>query len=217
MTPVWTRLGLHGMRATRSDDTVLEGAFVPDDHIARVLPAAAAGMDLFVLGLFAWALVGFSNVYYAIGKRMLDLTLDYVPQKTSLGLGGASYGQHPGIQHGLAEMIMRCDAMEPHLDSVAEGYAASVLQAGSWGAADAPGWVSKIVGLKEIVTRDAFQVSNLAVEMVGGLGVARKGESERLLRDSRMGQIHPLNPQLTRELVAKIALGIDLDAQPRWA
>src|SRR5207302_328060 len=30
-----------GMRATRSDDTVLEGAFVPDKYIARVLPAGA--------------------------------------------------------------------------------------------------------------------------------------------------------------------------------
>jgi alkylation response protein AidB-like acyl-CoA dehydrogenase len=31
-----------GMRATRSDDTLLEGAFVADKHIARVLPAGAA-------------------------------------------------------------------------------------------------------------------------------------------------------------------------------
>ena len=30
-----------GMRATRSDDTILEGAFVPDRYIARVLPAGA--------------------------------------------------------------------------------------------------------------------------------------------------------------------------------
>ena len=42
-----------GMRATRCDDTVLEGAFVPDARIVRVLPAGAAGMDLFVLGIFA--------------------------------------------------------------------------------------------------------------------------------------------------------------------
>ena len=31
-----------GMRATRSDDTVLDGAFVPDEHIARVVPAGPA-------------------------------------------------------------------------------------------------------------------------------------------------------------------------------
>jgi len=52
-----------GMRATRSDDTVLEGAFVPDKSIARVLPAGAAGADMFVLGFFTWALVNFANIY----------------------------------------------------------------------------------------------------------------------------------------------------------
>jgi alkylation response protein AidB-like acyl-CoA dehydrogenase len=42
-----------GMRATQSHDTVLEGAFVPDEYIARVLPAGAAGMDYFIRSLFA--------------------------------------------------------------------------------------------------------------------------------------------------------------------
>ena len=27
------------MRATKSDDTILDGAFVPDQYIARILPA----------------------------------------------------------------------------------------------------------------------------------------------------------------------------------
>ena len=47
-----------GMRSTRSDDTVFEGCIAPTEKIARVLPAGAAGMDLFVLGLVAWALGG---------------------------------------------------------------------------------------------------------------------------------------------------------------
>ena len=36
-----------GMRATRSDDTVLDNVFVPDRYIARVVPAGAAGIDSF--------------------------------------------------------------------------------------------------------------------------------------------------------------------------
>ena len=40
-----------GMRATRSDDTILDGVFVPDRYIARVVPAGAAGIDQFVLGI----------------------------------------------------------------------------------------------------------------------------------------------------------------------
>ena len=34
-----------GMRATRSDDTILEGAFVPDKYIGRVVPMGFAGAD----------------------------------------------------------------------------------------------------------------------------------------------------------------------------
>ena len=45
-----------GMRATASQDTVLQGAFVPDRYIGRVVPAGFAGADLFILAIFAWAL-----------------------------------------------------------------------------------------------------------------------------------------------------------------
>ncbi len=50
-----------GMRATRSDDTVLDGVFVPDQYVARVVPAGAAGIDHFVIAIFAWAVLGFAN------------------------------------------------------------------------------------------------------------------------------------------------------------
>src|SRR5579859_7649889 len=58
IVPTWDVLG---MRATRSDDTILEGAFVPDRYIPRVVPAGLAGADLFVLGIFAWAEPTFAN------------------------------------------------------------------------------------------------------------------------------------------------------------
>src|SRR6266550_141616 len=64
-----------GMRATRSDDTILEDAFVPDRYIVRVVPAGAAGIDPFILGIFAWALMGFGNVYYGLAQRALDQTI----------------------------------------------------------------------------------------------------------------------------------------------
>ena len=56
------------MRATRSDDTILDGAFVPDKYIARVVPAGFAGADLFVLGIFAWAEPTFANIYLGIAR-----------------------------------------------------------------------------------------------------------------------------------------------------
>src|SRR5437763_3553957 len=75
-----------GMRATRSDDTVLDGVFVPDKYIGRIVPAGAAGVDMFVLGIFAWALLNFGNVYYGLATRVRDLIVEYLKTKTSVGL-----------------------------------------------------------------------------------------------------------------------------------
>src|SRR5438094_7835350 len=72
-----------GMRATRSDDTILEGAFVPDRYIARIVPAGAAGADNFIVGFFTWALTAFANIYYAIGLRVRDVLIEQLKTKTS--------------------------------------------------------------------------------------------------------------------------------------
>jgi alkylation response protein AidB-like acyl-CoA dehydrogenase len=205
-----------GMRATRSDDTILEGAFVPDERIARVLAAGGAGMDLFLLGMFGWGLTGFSNVYFAIGQRMLELTIDYVQQKKSMALASGAYAYHPEIQHNIAEMVMLRDSMEPLIDSVAAKYRDTVADAPNWTGPEAPMLASLLLGMKHTVTKNALRMADLAVETVGGLGVSRGGEIERLFRDARMGPIHPGNPALAHELIAKMALGIDLDQQPRW-
>ena len=54
-----------GMRATRSDDTVLEGAFVPDEHVVRVIPPGFAGADDFVLTTFGWFCPLIASIYTA--------------------------------------------------------------------------------------------------------------------------------------------------------
>ena len=75
-----------GVRATRSDDTVLENVFVPDRYVARVVPAGGAGIDPFVLSIFAWGLLGFGNVYYGLAKRALDQSIAAAKSKSSLAL-----------------------------------------------------------------------------------------------------------------------------------
>jgi alkylation response protein AidB-like acyl-CoA dehydrogenase len=75
-----------GMRATRSDDTVLENAFIPDRYVARIVPVGGAGIDAFVLSMFAWALMGFGNIYYGLAKRALDKSIAAAKAKRSLAV-----------------------------------------------------------------------------------------------------------------------------------
>jgi alkylation response protein AidB-like acyl-CoA dehydrogenase len=240
LTPVWTYLGVHGMdlsdpaqpkvvhgflsreaegfkvienwdvlgmRATRSDDTVLDGAFVPDRCIARIVPAGAAGVDAFVIGVFAWALLGFGNVYYGIARRALDMTVDGVKKKTSIGLS-RPMSYHAEVQHSVAEMVLDLEAIGPHLDRTAEDYSAGVI--------DGAPWPVRIVAAKHHAVEGAWRVVDRALDLAGGFGIFRQGPWERLFRDARLGRIHPANAMLTRELAAKLTLGISPDESPRW-
>jgi alkylation response protein AidB-like acyl-CoA dehydrogenase len=195
------------MRATRSDDTVLQGAFVPDKYIARVVSAGAAGIDHFVLGVFAWGVLGFASVYYGLAQRALDLTIENVKKKTSVGMS-RSMAYHAEVQHAVAEMVIEMESIGPHLDKVVEDWSNGVDYGHGWGA--------KIVAAKYRVVEGGWRVVDTAMELAGGFGIFKVAGLERLFRDARLGRIHPANSFLTHEFVAKAALGINPDEQPRW-
>ena len=196
-----------GMRATRSDDTILEGAFIPDKYIARIVPAGLSGADFFVLSIFAWALTNFGNIYYGLAHRMLELTIEHVKAKGSLGLT-RSCAHHPEVQRGIAEMVMELEAIGAHLDATAREWSERV----NHGAA----WPIKIVATKYRAVEGAWRIADRALEVSGGFGMFKKSELERLFRDARAGRFHPANSALSHEIVGKMALGINPDDLPRW-
>jgi alkylation response protein AidB-like acyl-CoA dehydrogenase len=240
LTPVWTRFGLHGMdtsnpeqpkiihgfmprdttgykiketwdvlgmRATRSDDTVLENAFIPDRYIARIVPPGGAGVDPFVLSVFAWALMGFGNIYYGLAQRALDQSIESAKNKGSLALS-RSMAYHPEIQHAIAEMVIELESIGPHLETVAEDWSNGVDHGAHW--------PSKIFAAKYHAVEGSWRVVDLGLDVCGGTGIFRSAGYERLIRDARLGRLHPANSFLTHEVVAKTAFGISLDEQPRW-
>jgi alkylation response protein AidB-like acyl-CoA dehydrogenase len=238
LTPVWTRMGLHGMdtdhadgpriihafmprdtegyeiketwdvmgmRATRSDDTILDDVFIPDKYIANIVPAGQG--DPFVLTVFAWAMLGFGAVYCGVAKRAIDLVLPIVQGKSSLGLG-RPMSYHPEIQHSVAEMVLAYETMNPVLDHTASAWANGVDHG--------PAWPAKIVGTKYHCVENCWRVVDTAMDVSGGNGMFKGSELERLFRDARCGRFHPATSNLVHEIVGKTALGIDLGEQPRW-
>lgn len=240
LTPVWTFMGLHGMdmsdpaapkivhvfmsrgdkgyriedtwnvlgmRATSSQDTILDGVFIPDSRVVRVIPAGAAGVDLFILAVFAWALLGFGNIYLGMAQYALDRTVDALKKKTSIALS-RPMAYHAEAQHTLAEMGLELEGIAPHLDRIAEDWSNGV----NYG----HGWPAKIFAAKYHAVEGAWRVVDHAFELAGGFGIFQRSGFERLLRDARLGRIHPANSALTHELVAKTLLGISPDETPRW-
>lgn len=196
-----------GMRATRSEDTILEGAVVPDKLVCRIVPAGAAGLDYFVLAIFAWALLGFGNIYYGLARRALDMTLESAKTRRSLAVS-RPMAYHPEVQHRVAEMGLAMEAIEPHLDRIAADWSEGVNHGAQWPA--------KIMAAKYHAVEGSWRVVDLALEVSGGFGIFRRSGLERIFRDARLGRFHPANSMLTHELVAKTLLGISPDEMPRW-
>lgn len=238
LTPVWTRFGAHamdtsdpnnpkvihtfiprgtpgltvketwdvlGMRATRSDDTILDGVFVPDRYVGRIIPAGQA--DLFLLCLFGVALTGISAVYLGAAQRVLELAVPSAHRKTSIALT-RSMAYHPEVQHNIAQMALRLEAITAQFDRTASDW--------STGVDHGERWPLKLVANKHNVVEGAKEIVDMAMTISGGSGMFKGNELERLYRDIRCGGFHPANSLLTHEIVAKITLGIDLGEQPRW-
>ncbi len=194
-----------GMRATRSDDTVLDGAFIPDRHVARVVPAGTA--DLFVLAIFGWAEPTFASIYLGLAERARDLAAAGVKKRTSLALT-RSMAYHPEVQRCFSEMQLALEAAGPQVDRVAQEWSTGVDHGAQW--------PMKLVAAKHNAVEAAKKVVDLALAVSGGSGMFKSNELERLYRDARCGGFHPANSLLVHEIVGKTVLGIDLGEQPRW-
>ncbi len=195
-----------GMRATQSQDTVLDKAFCPDELCPVVCPAGFAGAGPFHVGIFAWALTGFAAIYHGAGRRAFDITVAKMPTRRSIALTH-SMAHHPEVQHHVARMRMAYDAADALLDRTATDWEAGVQH---------EDWPVRLVATRQVVINTAYDIVDRALDLSGGAGAFRANRLEQLFRDIRMGRFHPGNRLLAPELIGKLCLGIDPDSPQRW-
>ena len=195
-----------GMRATQSHDTVLDGVFVPDERIGRVVPAGD-GSDPFVVAMAIWPLSLIAAVYLGIADRALELAVDGARRKTSMAIERGAYAYHPMVQHQAAEMYLELEAAGATLDRFVGDWVA--------GADHGDAWLPKVYAMKWRAVEAAKRVVDIALDVAGGAGMFKSSELERLYRDVRCGGFHPGNDALTHEVVGKAVLGV-FGEQPRW-
>lgn len=194
--PTWDALGL---RATRSDDTWLEGAVAQPEHVARVLPAGPPN-DAFVDGVLGALLPGLGAVYYGIAKRAFDLALATATTRNSLALGGRPHAFKPLTQASVAQAAIELASIEALLERVA-------LQWWCGPGADEPG-LAQMLAAKQHAVDGALRVVNLALKVAGAGALSRRNELERLYRDVRAGAFHPPNADRTIEVIGQSWLGV---------
>jgi alkylation response protein AidB-like acyl-CoA dehydrogenase len=192
----WDALGL---RATRSDDTLLEGAIAPRERVIRVLPAGIPN-DPFVDGILGAVLPGLAAVYYGIAKRAFDLAVDTARHRASPAIGGKTYAFRPLTQQAVAQAAIELDSIEALVERVAERW---------WSGYDAhEPWIAHLLAAKQHAVDGALRVVNLALKIAGASALSRNNELERLYRDVRAGAFHPPNADASHEVIGQAWLGV---------
>ena len=232
--PVWTQLAIHamdvdagqvvhalvprdapgvhvqdhwdavGMRASQSYDTVLDDVFVPDEQVARVLPAGDP-TDPFFGAMSAWAFLQIGAVYLGIADRALELAIAGAHSKTSIAIERGTIAHHPEVQHAVADMYVDRLTAGTLLVATADACVADPSE---------PDLPPRIVAAKQVAVDAAKRIVDRAQEVVGGSSIATGTELERLFRDVRCGWFNGMNGFLTTETIGKAVLGVA--PQPRW-
>jgi alkylation response protein AidB-like acyl-CoA dehydrogenase len=188
-----------GMRATRSDDTLLDGAIAEAAHVLRVLPVGPP-IDNYVASILGWALPIISIVYVGLAERAFDLALEGARRRKSLQLGGKTIGEHALVQDKIATAAIELDAIRAHVERLAQDWADRVDHG--------PLWAAKLFAAKVHAVEGARRVVDLALNIEGAGSLARSNELERLYRDVRAGGFHPPSANTASEVIARSYLNL---------
>ncbi|MCX5043502.1 acyl-CoA/acyl-ACP dehydrogenase [Aldersonia sp. NBC_00410] len=176
------------LRATRSDDTALDGAYSPADRVI-----ARTGPDLpesaYLASVAAWALTLTSNVYLGIGQRAFD-TAVAATARPSAKLGGAARATDPLVQAALADAVVELDSIEAHLDTAAREWTQHPHGSIAWG--------RRLQSAKQHATIGAKRVVDASLQLVGGRALHHGSTIERLYRDVAAGVLHNPTPDTIR-------------------
>lgn len=170
----WDHLG---MRATRSDDVIFEGTWIPGEHAVEVAPAGVspAGRDAAFL---AWNNVLIGAVYHGVARAARDWLTGYLGERTPANLG-RPLATLPRFQAAVGEIEGWLLVNDRLLESTGRA-----VDAGDETAAARSGLV------KYTVTGNAIKAVESALALVGNPGLSRANPLERHYRDVLCGRIH---------------------------
>jgi alkylation response protein AidB-like acyl-CoA dehydrogenase len=172
--PTWDHVGL---RASRSDDVVLDGVRIPLDATTGLADPSAPDPRRDP-GLVAWNNLGLTALYLGVAEAARDWLAGFLHERTPSALGRPLAGL-PRFQSEVGEIEALLVTSAALVDSLAER-----IDAGDRAAAEASG-AAKLVG-----TRAAIGAVERAVALIGNNALTRRNPLERHLRDVLCSRVH---------------------------
>lgn len=165
----WDHLG---MRATCSHRVEFDNVLLPLDHAVAVSPASAPRPELDGEGI-VWMAVLLSSIYDAVAQAARDWLLSFLRERVPSNLG-QPLASLPRFQEIVGRIDTLLFANRNLLDSAAVGLV-EPKNAGQ---------------LKQLVTQNAIQAVELAIQATGNPGLSRHNPLERHYRDVLCSRIH---------------------------
>lgn len=180
-----------GMRATGSNDVLLDNVFVPEAAISLRRPKGRWHTFFNVVVTVALPLV--MSVYVGIAEAAATLATGIASKKSQLD---------PNLPYLLGEMNTMLVTAQLAVQNMVDlcddyGFEPTVHTANA------------VLTRKTIVANTCIQTVEKAFEVVGGGAFFRSLGLERLLRDAHGAQFHPLQEKRQHLFTGRVALGLD--------
>jgi alkylation response protein AidB-like acyl-CoA dehydrogenase len=179
-----------GMRATGSNDILLEDVFVPDAAIGARRPPGVWSHTFHVIATIAFPLV--FSVYVGVAENARDLALREASRKAKDQNVQILVGE---MDNELATARM---ALRHMIDAAATG---------SMGVQT----TNQVLVGRTLAGRAAIRTVEKAMEVVGGASFFRALGLERLFRDVQGARFHPLQEKPQVIYSGRLALGLDVN------
>jgi alkylation response protein AidB-like acyl-CoA dehydrogenase len=186
-----------GMRATGSDDLILEGAEIPDAYAVDVrTPDDWMPRDVRVA---FWNSLAISAVYHGVATAARDWAVQFAQERIPTNLGRA-LATLPRFQTDVG----RIETLLYQNEQLLYGLAARIDRDGA--NAETP---REAQFVKYTTTNNDVEVAQLAVDIGGNPGLTRRQPLERHLRDALCSRIHTPQDDMILLNAGKLALGVE--------
>ncbi|MET3900637.1 alkylation response protein AidB-like acyl-CoA dehydrogenase [Devosia sp. UYZn731] len=180
-----------GMRATNSDDLILDDVAIPLEDTLELAPATKGLQRDERLGAWYFALV--PSIYDGAARGAKDWLIEFTTTRAPASLG-APLSTVPRIQDGLGQIEVYLTTNRRLLRSIAEDF-----DNGRPFGPDA-------AAVKHVVIENAILATTLALDLGGNPGISRDNPLERHHRDALSGKAHAPQNNLVRTILAKSVL-----------
>ena len=176
-----------GLKGTSSRELFFNNCQIP---VVNIIGKEGEGIQIIGKTVMGWGLFGAAAISVGIAKAATELAIKHV--KTRI-IAGQPIAVHPAVQFHIADMIVKTEAAESFLKNCVNN-------------ADSDPGTAVINGFKTklFTSETAVDVTNLAIQAMGGHGYCSDYIVERLFRDARGLTLHFKTSEWLRQDIAKI-------------